>query len=420
MADERLALQNVGINVRAFILSLLCAKLLTGCAASVTRVPVPAHLVDEAQVASLPNVRYWGDTIPEDIKQAVAEGDRQTRAMRPHLFDKRGERTQFEFLAISGGGSDGAFGAGLLVGWTKSGKRPEFDLVTGISTGALAAPFVFLGPAYDRQLQEVYTQYGTENLLEPQIITGLLGGSAVTDNRKLAGVIANYVDARMLRVIAREHLRGRRLLIGTTNIDAERPVVWNMGRIALGGNEEALNLFRKVLLASASIPAFLPPVKIDVTAGGKALHELHVDGGTTGQVFFLPPQLLIESIAPPKGLPRSQGTGPTKLRLYIVMNQSLQPKFTTTKATTASIAGRSLSTLIKQQATGDLYKLYVATRSNRIDYNLASVPDTFVMEAKEPFDRVYMGELFKTGVELGSSDYQWTKAPPGITTSGER
>ena len=397
------------LRVAGFV--TVAAFAVSGCAAQLIRTPVPANLVDRATIKDAPDVRYWGDALPKNIRQAFVVSDQQTRKMRPHLY-KRGRRKAVKFLAISGGGSHGAFGAGLFVGWTAAGTRPEFDLVTGVSTGALSAPFVFLGPGYDRQLKEIYTRYGTEQLIEKQVIAGLLGGASIADNSKLAEVIASYVNRDLMRAVAREHNRGRRLLISTTNLDAERPVVWDMGRIAQRGNKQGLALFRKILLASAAIPAVFPPVIINVTAGGRKLQELHVDGGTTGQVFFLPPQLLVRNVVPGKRRPLSKNTS---LDLYIVMNGSLSPKFETVATRTTDIAGRSLWTIMKQQAIGDLYKLYVEARNNRMSYRLASIPDSFTMKSSEPFDLKYMRALFQKGFDLGKSGYDWSRLPPGLT-----
>lgn len=389
---------------------MVVLHILAGCAAQLVRTPVPLSLVNEAQVEDLPDVRYWGDALPKNIRSRIAESFEQTKTKRPHLF-KNGRRQSAHFLALSGGGSDGAFGAGLLVGWSKSGKRPEFDLVTGISTGALAAPFAFLGPAYDQQLQEVYTRYATKDLVTPQVVAGLLGAASVADASKFETVIARYIDQDLLKAIALEHDRGRRLLIGTTNVDAERPVVWDMGLIAKRRNPQALRLFRKIIQASASIPAVFPPVVVDVTAGGQTLQELHVDGGTTGQVFFLPPQFLLSSVAPPN-VRKSLKKVP--LNLYIIMNTRLSPNYEQTKATTTGLAKRTLLTLIKQQAISDLYKLYVEAKNNGIAYRMASVPDSFNKIPKEPFDRVYMKALFDKGFSLAQNGYSWATKPPGL------
>ncbi len=220
----------------------------------------------------------------------AAEKWAQVKANRPELL-RNGGRPKISFLAVSGGGSDGAFGAGLLVGWTARGDRPEFDIVTGISTGALTAPFAFLGPRYDPALKHVYTSYSTDQLVRKQPVRGLLGGEALGSNAPIAGVIAGYITEDFLQEVAHEYNRGRRLLIGTTNLDAQRPVIWDMGKIAISGDPGALELFRSILLASAAIPGVFPPVHVKVQAEGQPHEEMHVDGGTTNQVFLLPTQI---------------------------------------------------------------------------------------------------------------------------------
>ncbi len=396
--------------MRKAAVALFFVVALAGCAAQLVRTPVPLALVDQVEVKNQPDVRYWGDALPKNIRQKIRQSFEQTKSERPHLF-RNGRRVQANFLAISGGGSDGAFGAGLLTGWSEAGTRPEFDLVTGISTGALAAPFVFLGPAYDSYLKELYTQYSTDELVRPQVLAGLLGGASIADASPFVNLIAKYVTKDLLRAIAREHNRGRRLLIGTTNLDAGRPVVWDMGLIAQRNDEDALMLFRKVLRASASIPAVFPPVLIDVVTNGQTLQELHVDGGTTGQVFFLPPQFLLQSLAPQRVRKSIRGT---KLNLYIIMNTPLHPKWEATNATTVQLAKRSITTLMQQQAIGDLYKLYVETQNNGIGYNVVAIPPGFKMKSNEAFDPVYMQALFDVGRELGRKRQSWARKPPGL------
>jgi hypothetical protein len=210
-----------------------------GCA-SLPRDPVPPAYADKAVVIEGAQVRYWGDREPANFRALASEKWAQVQATRPSLL-RKGTRPRVDFLAISGGGSDGAFGAGLLVGWTARGDRPEFDIVTGISAGALTAPFAFLGPKYDPALKAVYTTYSTDQLVTKQPIRGLLGGDALASNAPLARVIASYVTEEFMKEIAHEHARGRRLLIGTTNLDAQRPVIWDMGKIASSGDPRALS-----------------------------------------------------------------------------------------------------------------------------------------------------------------------------------
>lgn len=289
----------------------------------------------------------------------------------------------------------------------RPGDRPEFDVVTGVSTGALTAPFAFLGPRYDQALKDVYTNYSTDQLVTKHPIRGLLGGEAFASNAPLAGVIAKYVDANFLAEIAHEHARGRRLLIGTTNLDAQRLVFWDMGRIASSGDPSALELFRNVLLASAAIPGLFRPVYVQVHTGGQTLQEMHVDGGTTNQVFLLPNQIAAGSIDAKLGI------SPVR-RVYIIRNGRLDPEYKAVKASTLAIAGRSISTLIKTQGIGDLYQMYEFARRNHIGYNLAFIPGDFPDTSTEAFDPKYMSGLFDLGFQLGKSAHPWKTTPPRL------
>jgi predicted acylesterase/phospholipase RssA len=392
---------------RAWFALLICVALVA--CASLPRDPVPAQFVDNAAVLDGAEVRFWGDRAPPNMNALAAEKWAQVRATRPYLL-KKGKRPTISFLAISGGGSDGAYGAGLLVGWSASGKRPEFDIVTGVSTGALTAPFAFLGRRYDPALRAVYTTYSTDQLVTKHPVRGLLGGDSLSSNAPLARVIASYVDEAFMEEVAREYAKGRRLLIGTTNLDAQRPVIWDMGRIASSGDPQALELFRNVLLASAAIPGVFPPVYIKVQVEGQTDEEMHVDGGTTNQVFLLPTQVKASTITAKLGI------NPIR-RLYIIRNGRVAPEFKVVKANTLAIAGRSISTLIKTQGIGDLYQMYEFARDNGIDYNLAYIPGDFPDTSTEAFDKKYMSQLFELGVKQGKAGTEWKKKPPRLGTA---
>jgi len=388
------------------VLGLSVAGLLVACAGSAARNPVPDTLTSQAAAIGMSGVRFWGDQSPPNLNAIIKEKFAQMRASRPQLL-KSGKRAQVHFLTVSGGGSDGAFGAGLLVGWSDSGTRPEFEIVTGVSTGALIAPFAFLGKQYDPVLKEIYTTYTTSDFARKHPVRGLLGGTSLASNKGLAGLIAKYVDQKFMADIAAAHQTGRRLLIGTTNLDAQRPVSWDMGKIASSGNPEALHLFRNVLLASAAIPGVFPPVFIKVQADGKTYDEMHVDGGTTNQVFLLPNQLMVA-----KDVERKTRFRPRR-RVYVIRNGRVGPEHKVVQARTLSIASRSVSTMIKYQGIGDLYKMYAFSRRNGIQYRLAVIPIDFKDTSTEPFDTVYMTKLYNLGYRLGKQGYRWQKKPPG-------
>ncbi len=357
------------------------------------------------ELAGFHHIRFWGDASAREI-QSVMTADAPKAQTRLGLGAER-HRPVSNLLAISGGAEDGAFGAGLLVGWSDTGTRPVFDLVTGVSSGALIAPFAFLGREHDDQLREIFTKYGRKDIFTYNV-PGLLEGSALADDAPLARLIEKYVDAAFLQEIAKERIKGRILLIGTTNLDTQRPVMWDMGRIAMSNNREAIGLFRKILLASATLPGVFPPVRIQARVGDQNYDELHVDGGVTRQVFFAPSVFSFASYDQKSGRPVA------KPRLFVIRNGKIDPEWQSVGENVLSITQRSISTLIKNQGIGDLYRIYSLTRRDGIEFNLASIPADFTITSNEPFDQKYMIALFDRGYDLASHNYSWIKAPPGM------
>ena len=362
--------------------------------------------MDQAKVSDLKQVRFWGDSKPGQYKDLTKQRIEAVRsALGPNVT--KISRTA-NILTLSGGGSDGAFGAGLLVGWTEHGDRPQFDFVTGISTGAMMAPLAFLGSKYDPQLKEAYTTLTTEDVATPQIFAAVIGAApSLADTKPLQALVAKYMTAEMLQEIAVEHKKGRILMIGTTNLDAQRSVVWDIGALAASGHPDALGLIRKIILASAAIPGAFPPVEISVMADGKQYQEMHVDGGVTRQVFLYPPGFT------PKDVDKAIGWK-LKRRLFIIRNTKIDPEFAVTKDQLIPIASRSIATLIKTQGIGDLYQIHSTAKRDGVDYNLAFIPSEFNVVAKDAFDKEYMNALYRRGYELGRAGYTWHKAPPGL------
>ena len=196
----------------------------------------------------------------------------------------------YPHLALSGGGANGAFGAGFLNGWSSTGSRPTFKVVTGVSTGALMAPFAFLGQPGDAALHEFYTTTASRDIFALgeflDIISRVLFGEGIADTSPLVSLLERHVDEALLQQVALAHKSGRRLYIGTVDLDSQRFIIWNMGLIATSGQPDALQLFRKVMLASASIPIAFAPVFFDVEAGGRRYDEMHVDGAVAANVFY--------------------------------------------------------------------------------------------------------------------------------------
>lgn len=389
------------------ILTLGALSAAAGCAGPTRDRAVPLQLQDRAVISGLsPAVRTWGAALNPAFQDELIESVQRERAYRTSS-GQTGALPPAEFLAISGGGANGAFGAGLLTGWTAAGNRPTFKAVTGISTGALIAPFAFLGPEYDPTLRRFYTGVTTRDILTQRSMLAALFDDALTDNAPLRQLIATLVDKKLLDAIAEEYRKGRLLLIGTTNLDAQRAVIWNVGAIATSGHPRALELVRDILIASAAIPAAFPPVMLDVEVDGQHYQEMHVDGGTVTQVFLYPPSLKVKEVAEAAGVQRER-------RVYIIRNARLEPEWAESKPRTLSIAGRAVSSLITTQGVGDLYRTYVNAQRDGIDYNLVSIPLEFKLQPREAFDREYMQKLFDVGFELGKKGGFWKKVPPAF------
>lgn len=366
-----------------------------------------SKLADKAVVVHMPNVRFWGDEVPTDV---IAEVRRRLPNLPALARDANtsGGRPIVETLALSGGGADGAFGAGLLAGWTARGDRPEFEIVTGVSAGAIIAPFAFLGPQYDSKSKEIWTEYQMNEIVVAQILPGLFGGSALADTGPMANLLEKYVTPELLQEVAAQYARGRILMVLTTNLDAQRPVVWNMGEIARIGTQEALDLFRKVILASSAIPGAFPPVSIPVMANGKRYEELHVDGGTTRETFVLPVQ------APFRAFDRLYAKPPIR-KLYLVKNGKISPEAQVVEPKTLAIASRAIATLIKSQNWSEIYRIHRLAHDDHADFNLIAVPDTFIEKPKTIIDPQYQLALYDVAYKMAASGTPWMKQPPGQT-----
>lgn len=391
------------VIARTTLCSIGLGLLVSACGTIPDRNPLPLDASENAGITDLPeDARFWGDEAPQFILKQLREASGDELGTRLPAW----VGSDHHYLAVSGGGQDGAFGAGLLNGWTASGTRPEFLLVTGISTGALIAPLAFLGPDYDQQLREVYTTLSTEDLLDKRPWTMIVTSDAAVDTDKLRNIIAQFVDDTMVQRLAAAYDEGRRLFIGTTNLDAQRPVVWNITAIAASNYPKKISLIVDVLLASASIPGAFPPVLIEVESNGERYDEMHVDGGAASQVFVYPSALDLGSI-----LEKLQVTEPPKI--YVIRNAKIAPKWDPVEPSIFEIANTSISSLIRTQGIGDLYRIYFLAERDGAEYHLAYIPDEFDEESEEPFDIEYMTALYELGRSMAEDGYPWARTPPG-------
>jgi len=375
---------------------------------------VPLPLETKAVVSGFPDgIRYFprDATQLRDFEADFVESWKREQAYR-RAQGLTGPLPPAAYLAISGGGDNGAFGAGLLAGWTKAGTRPEFKLVTGVSTGALISPFAFLGAAYDPQLKAMYTAVSMKDIAVKRSIISVIYGDSMADTTPLWNLLKKSVTQEMLDAIAAEHEKGRILLVGTANLDARRPVIWNVTKIAASRRPGALELVHKILLASAAIPGTFPPVMIDVEADNRPYDEMHVDGGTASQVFVYPAGMNLKILSLNNGVDRQR-------TLYIIRNARLDPEWAEVDRRTLPIAMRAIACLIQYQGIGDLYRIFSITQRDGVEYNLAYIPAGFRIPRTADFDPAYMSQLFEFAFGMARDGYTWAKSPP-ILVSGDR
>lgn len=368
-------------------LAALATVTLTSACATIDRVPFTAAQSRTATIAGAPDVRFWADA-PD-----------AARRMQPAGSAAIGRVTM---LALSGGADEGAYGAGLLNGWSQSGTRPTFSIVTGVSTGALIAPFAFLGAGEDTTIARLYTTIDAGDVYHARFPLAIPGSTSAASTKPLARLIAREVTPVLVDRIATVHRQGRRLFIGTANLDAQRMVVWDMGAIASSSLPNRVALFRRVLLASSSIPAIFPPVAIDAVADGRVVRELHVDGGTTAQFLSVPRQLVVDDApAPDSG----------RLTLYLLVNGRLGGDFRLVKPKTIPILRRAFA-LNQQSALLSLASTsYLYARDHGIDWNLSFIGND--VEASDTlFDTAYMRRLYDYGFARGRAGGPWRKKPP--------
>ncbi len=381
--------------------------LLSACGAALTRNALPADQMNEAHPLGIAGLRAWGDVLePHELDGFI---ERQADILRTRFgpMMARGQTPVLNYLAISGGGPDGAYGAGVLKAWSATGTRPEFQGVSGVSTGSMIAPFAFLGPEYDATLEQMYTTMRTSDLVSEHLFSGIVSGISLTDTAGLARKIAYYVTPEMLAKIAAEYRKGRLLFVGTTNLDAGRPMIWNMGAIAALGTPESLELFRQVIRASAAVPIAFPPVFIKVrTPDGREYDEMHVDGGATSQVVLISPQLPIAALT------RQYLGRNIDRRLWVMVNNEVLVQDSPVEPRIGPVGERAAGSLIRGSGIGDVYKMYVIAQRDDMQFRNTWIPRNHPCTSNEMFDPVYMRCLFDFGGRQLREGTVWSDLPP--------
>jgi hypothetical protein len=410
----------IGKRYSGLCVAVLMSFMVTACT-NLPRTPVPVDEISVAEIPNLKNVRVEG--LYGQVNQELIQDDlvNSWSADKPDNYCAGPDDPERMHcvLVLSGGGGFGSFGAGILNGWTASGTRPDFKIVTGISTGALIAPFAFLGPDYDEPVKDAFTTIeGGSDILIFRGLIKILFSESLADSKPLSELIAGFVDEEFLAKIALEHERGKRLFVGTTNMDSQRFVAWNMGAIAAHANPQALQLFRDVLLASASIPVAFPPVMIRVETPSGTFDEMHADGGTETQFFF--PGDVFDLPAVVQQLEAEGASArfiPGNFRVYVIRNSRFTPEPKQVQRNIGTIAGRAVSTMIQAMGQSDLHRIFAVTQARGVDFNYIEVPPDFIWQSDDEFDQSEMNRLFDIGFAMASGGNFWDKRPLGTFAS---
>ncbi|CNI90376.1 patatin-like phospholipase family protein [Yersinia intermedia] len=385
-------------------------SLLVACS-QLPRNPVPVELMPAAEIPGMPNIRAGAGHISPifeaDLLQSYKDESKE-------MFRAVDGTLVYPHLALSGGGPNGAFGAGFLNGWTKTGKRPVFKVVSGVSTGALIAPFAFLGSDHDQALHDFYTTTTTRDIFHlDNLLFRLFFRESLADTSPLSKLIDGHITPELMSEIAKAHQHGRRLYMGTVDLDSQRFMVWNMGLIAAKGTPEALMLFRKVMLASSSVPVAFSPVFFDVVAQGKHYDEMHVDGGVAARVFYN------GGVYSSKVVRARAGLIDSKEDIYIIHNGQLGPQPEPTPRLVRNIALRTLDSTSKAALVGDLYRIYAFSLAEKSGFHWITIPSNVDTNGAEIFDPIKMERLYQAGYAEALQGPKWSLRPPGVIEMGE-
>ncbi|GAB5348015.1 patatin-like phospholipase family protein [Alteriqipengyuania sp. 357] len=382
-----------GAVLQWFGLLLVAPALLLGGCASIDRAPFEAAQLEAAQLPDMPRVRYWADA-PDLIQQMELPTPSAGEPQR--------------LLAISGGGDKGAYGAGFLNGWTQSGERPRFSIVTGVSTGALIAPFALLGSDYDDDLKAAYTQITPDDVYKARFPLEIPFSSSAATTGPLEELIARFATNAVIDAVAEEHRSGRRLFVGTVNLDRPGNAIWDMGAIAASRAPDRYDLFRRILLASSSVPVLFPPVLIETRTEGRAISELHVDGGTIATLLASP------------SLAEGQGDrGGQRTELYLLVNGKMTADFEMIDGALPDIAARTIDVILFTGLQDRVNSAYVWAQTVGAPYHLTYIGQEYDGGDHELFAQDYMQALYDYGFERGQEGV-WHDRPPPIAPSAEQ
>jgi hypothetical protein len=367
----------------------LLLAFLAGCLAP-DRIAYGPKVATVASIDGFRDIRTYADTTREQSDQS--------------LWLPVARHKEINYLVLSSGGGGGAFSVGALKAWSDAGTRPQFDIVSGVSTGALIAPYAFLGSAYDQALVDLYTSGVAETLIDADFLPKGLFGASLLKQEPLRAMIERYLTSDVLSKIAAEHRKGRRLLILTSNLDSQRAVIWNMGAVADSGRPDALKLFQDIIIASASIPGVYPAVLIKAKSGEQSFEEMHSDGGSVSQILTIPEGWMT-------GPGKDEWRKGRRFNMYVLINNALMPEFSTTTNNTLAVMARANSTLIKAQTRSALIATYLYAQKNGIRFHVGAIDMQVPYKMTDPFNTHYMRVLYSLGFAKMASGRLWQDRP---------
>ena len=379
----------IGKSTASIFASTCVGAVLTLGCVSTSRLPASDERFNFASPVGFPDPVRIVDTGPASFRVHSVEVVNRLR--------KAAGGGEINVLALSGGGAGGAFGAGALVGLTQSGARPTFHLVTGVSTGALIAPMAFLGQDWDPQLKVAFAGESAQQLLKRRAVAFIFG-AALYDGERLVSLVDRFVTDELMSAVAREAQKGRMLLVETTDLDKEEPVIWDMGAIAIRGGPEAKKLFRDVLVASASVPVLFPPVVIRVEDHGALYDELHVDGSTTTVLFIAPEMAAVVPEA---------FEGASRINVYVVVNGQLGESPRSTHVNSVSILSRSVSANLRHNTRAAVALAFNVATNHNMTFKLTAIPDSYPYSGPLDFRAAAMRSLFDLAESCASRGLLW-------------
>jgi len=375
---------------------VLGAFALVGCTALPRRDAPPTLFSSAAPVDFPAEVRFLSTDRASVERKSTAALERLSSSSKDGVL---------RALVLSGGGAGGAFGAGALVGLSRRRERPQYDVVTGVSAGALIAPFAFLGPEWDSQLTEAFTSGRGEQMSVRGLLALPFGASR--RSTALTALVDHYVTPELIRAVAREAASGRLLWVATTDLDKEETVIWDMGAIAQRGGEPARKLFRDVLVASASIPGVFEPVLIRVQLGGRLYDEMHVDGNASTSLFVAPVAAYF-ALLDQRSLDGA--------RVYVLINGQIIEAPETTPVKIGPIMTRTFAVALKHMSRAQIVAVDQFADKYRMSVQSTYLPFDYPKYSSADFRASTMRPLFEYGAQCAASGHLWTTMDETMAT----